>query len=483
MWQIAAALGAAVGGVALVVLLRSGRAPRPIPAGPEPAVAVAPERGAARLAEALGFPTVSHRDPRRIDEGAFRGLQAWMERAFPRVHEVLEREAFGLTLLYTWPGRDPALLPVLLMAHQDVVPAAVEDGWTHPPFEGRVVGGFVWGRGALDMKGSLVGILQAAEALLEGGFAPRRTIVFAFGHDEEVGGAGNRAAADALRRRGTRLHWVLDEGLAVTEGVIPGLPVPGALIGVAEKGYLSVELVAEAEGGHSSIPPSRTAVGALARALARIEENPLPARLDPPIRAMLEALAPFLPLPLRLASANLWLFGPLVRARLERRPATAAALRTTAAPTVVQGGERDNVLPDRARAVLNLRVHPRDTTEGVLEQLRRTAAPLGVTVQPLPGAPRSEPSSLSPMDGPGYRAVAEAIRAVFPGTAVAPGLVLGGTDSRHYADLAGGVYRFAPFRVGPDDLKRIHGVDERVSVANVAEAVRFYASLLQGAAR
>jgi carboxypeptidase PM20D1 len=441
-------------------------------------------RAAERLAGALRFETVSSLDADRTDSAAFEGLSRYLEQSFPLVHARLQRERVGdHSLLFTWSGSDAALPPLLLLAHQDVVPVepGTEGAWEHAPFAGEIAAGFVWGRGALDDKAGVVGILEAVEILLEREVRPRRTVVLAFGHDEEVGGArGAQALAARLQAAGLRFEFILDEGLAIVEGIIPGLDQPVALIGVAEKGYASVRLLAQAAGGHSSMPPRATAIGALNRALARLASHPLPARFDGVPAALFAALAPELRFGERLALSNLWLFRPLLLHRLAAEPTTDALVRTTAVPTMLSAGVKENVVPERAEALVNFRIRPGDSVAGVLEHVRRTVGDARVEVS-LAG-PGSEPSPVSSAATPGYEAIARAVREVEPRALVAPGLVLGGTDARHYQALSSAVYRFLPALLRPDDLPRVHGTNERIGVEDYRRVVRFYLQLLRRAA-
>jgi carboxypeptidase PM20D1 len=326
----------------------------------------------------------------------------------------------------------------------------------------------------------VLGVLDAPARLLATGFRPKRTVYLAFGHDEEVSGtAGARAIAALLAERNVRLGFVLDEGGAIVSGFLPGLDRPVATIGIAEKGYLSVELSVETKGGHSSIPPSPTAIGELSAAIERLEANPLPARLDT-VRHSLDYVGPELPFTLRLALANLWLFGPLVERQLSRSAATNALLRTTTAPTMLRAGVKDNVLPSTAMGVVNFRILPGETVESVLEHVRRAVSDPNVNIRTLPFS--SDPSPVSPVEAPGFAAIQRTIGEVFPGAVVTPSLVLGATDARHYAGLSPNVYRFLPIRIGPGDLERIHGTNERIGVKDYASAVDFYARLIQNAA-
>ena len=467
----------------MVVRMARVQAP-PVPRGEAQPFAFDEGGALERLAGAIRIPTISHDEPEDRDPSAWVELHRYLEEAFPRIHEQLRVETVSeLSLLYTWEGSDPDAAPVLLAAHSDVVPAPREtlEAWTHPPFAGAVADGHVWGRGALDMKGPMMGILEAVEGLLARGFRPVRTVILAIGHDEEVGGEeGARQIAALLAERGRAPAWVLDEGGAVTTETIPGVRDPVALVGTAEKGYMTVAIEAESEGGHSSAPPAATAVGTVARAVARLEENPFRARIRGPTRELLETLAPHMDPATRMLSTNLWLLEPVVAWALGARPLTGALVRTTMAPTVFRAGEKENVLPTRARAVVNLRIAPWDTPDGVLERIRELTGDLEVEITVLADwSPAGDPG-ISSTDGEGYRAIRETAHGVFPDLlAVAPYVTIVATDGRHYQEVAGDVYRFAPFRVDPEVMERIHGVDERIPVGEYLQMVRFYAELIR----
>jgi carboxypeptidase PM20D1 len=368
------------------------------------------------------------------------------------------------------------------MGHLDVVPVepGTEAAWQHPPFSGAIADGFIWGRGAMDDKFTVVGLMEAAETLLAGGFQPQRTVYFAFGHDEELGGDhGAAAMAAELERRGVRAEFVLDEGGALIERAVPGLSGPLACIGVAEKGSVSVRLEARAAGGHSSAPPRHTAVGKIAAAVAALEREPLPARLSPPVRAMLEFVAPELPLvPYRLIMANLWLFEPFLLRALTSEPATNATVRTSTAATMIGGGIKENVLPASAWAVVNYRILPGDRVESVLTHVRSVVRDPDVEIRPLPGS--REPTVVSPANVPAFDLLAKSVRSVFPEAVVAPYLTIGGTDVRHYQRVSTNLYRFMPLVADRSDLARMHGTNERVSVEGYKRGVQFYAALLAG---
>ncbi|HSU21409.1 MAG TPA: M20 family peptidase [Variovorax sp.] len=437
---------------------------------------------ARRLGAAVRLPTVSAADGGARDEAAFDRLHELLATSFPRVHATLTREVVGRkALLYTWTGSDASARPVALMAHQDVVPVApgTASAWTVPPFGGEVRDGFVWGRGTLDDKGNLLAQLEAVESLLGTGFRPRQTVYLVYGDDEEVGGLlGAKALAQRLAARGARLEWVLDEGLLVLDGALPGLARPAALIGVAEKGYGTFLLTLDVAPGHSSMPPAQSAIGQLSAALMRLETQPMAGAVRGVARDMFATLAPEMEGIHRYLLTNLWLTAPVVAVQLAKSPASNAMLRTTTALTVVRAGEKDNVLPGHAEAVVNFRILPGDTLASVEAHLRRRVANDAIRIVPSPG--NAEPSPVSSSDGPGYAAIAQAIRATYPEAVVAPGLMTAATDARHLADVSDAVYRFSPMRLALADLPRLHGTDERLSLDNHARMIRFYQRLLRG---
>ena len=289
---------------------------------------------------------------------------------------------------------------------------------------------------------------------------------------------GAARIAALLAERGVRLDYVLDEGRFVSQDVVPGVREPVASIGIAEKGYVSVELVAETEGGHSSRPPPETAIGLLAAAIDRLQRHPMPARLRGAPRREMQALAPYMPFGERLMLSNLWLFEPLVVRSLEKTPTTNALVRTTTAPTIFQSGVKENVLPSKARAVVNFRILPGERVESVLTHVRQVVADDRIQVGKIERM-TSEPSPESSTASPAYLLLEQTIRALFPNAVPAPSLVLGGTDSRHFAAVADDVYRFMPFRVGPQDLTRFHGTDERFEIEQIESAVEFYRRILR----
>lgn len=436
---------------------------------------------AQHLSEAVRFNTVSLVSP-ADDRAGFDQFQAWMQRTYPAFHAAAHREVInGLSLLYTWEGSDPAQPPLLLLAHQDTVPAPDDTRaqWRDDPFAGTIRDGAVWGRGSIDDKGSLIGLLEAAEYLAAHGQRPKRTILFAFGHDEEIGGAnGAERIAATLAQRGIRAWFVLDEGLAaLDEHPLTGRPA--ALIGISERGFANMRVHAVGQSGHSSMPPAQTAVSLVSEAVTRIHAMPIRRQLEGgPALGMMRALAPEISFTNRMALANEWLFGPLLRQRLAGNPAAEALLGTTVAPTVISGGSRANVLPAEATALINFRIHPRDNAAALLSEARHVVADLhGVTVDWA--EPPKDASPVSSATSSSYALIAAVSRAVMPDAPVAPGLVLAGTDSRAYTGVAENVYRFQPLMFSAEELEGIHGVNERMTLVNFNRMIRFYIALMQ----
>ncbi len=447
------------------------------------------DRAIERFAGAIRIPTVSRSGGSPSDLVAIESLHRYLETCFPLVHKSLVREVVnGHSLLFSWKGEDQSAKPVLLIAHMDVVPVepGTESSWTHKPFAGDIADGFVWGRGTLDDKVGVMAILEAVEVHLNRGARPKRTILLAFGHDEELGGqSGAGQIAALLKTRGTRVAYVLDEGSAITAGIVPGLTRHAALIGIAEKGYASIELSADSPGGHSSMPPPQTAVGIVATAVAALERHPMPAALDGAAGLLFDRLGPEMPFLSRLPLANRWLFARLIVGQLEKSPTTNALLRTTTAATIFEAGVKDNVLPAHARAVVNFRIKPGDTVEDVLAHVAKVVNDRRVTIRLTEPASGKNPSRQSSVDSLAFATIERTIRQVMPGTIVAPSLVVAATDTRHYEQLADDVYRFVPFVLGPDDTRRIHGTNERIAVDSYKDCVRFYVQLLvnEGCAR
>lgn len=434
-----------------------------------------------RLAATVRFPTVSY--PDRIDTTAILDLHRFIDSNYVWVDSLLEKYTVNdYSLVYHWPGRNQNLKPVLLIGHTDVVPVEKESAevWTMPPYSGAIKDGYIWGRGTLDDKVSVIGLLEAIELLLQKNHQPERSIYLAFGHDEEVSGQnGAKAMARRFKQQGIQFEYVLDEGAIVLENALPGLSKPLALIGNAEKGYATLTLTARLpEGGHSSMPPAETVIGLLSRSLLRLEDNPFPAKIEGPVKTLFDHTGPELDMPYKAVFANLWLFEGILMNQLAAKPTTNAILRTTIAPTILQAGLKENVLPTEATAKINFRILPGETPETVAAYVRKVLADERIEVKNESPKGAQAPSKVSSITSFGYNVIQKTAKEVFPDAVTTPSLVIVATDSRHYSDVADHIYRFLPLQLNNQDLKRIHGIDERISTDGYKRVVRFYYQLL-----
>lgn len=473
---------AGIGLLALAVGINTARSgSRQLKVAPAPVLAFDSAAAAQRLAESLRFVTISDAKDAAVNAAEFDKLHAHLQASFPRLHAALKREEIGNShaLLYTWQGSDSQAAPVMWMAHQDVVPIApgTEKDWQQQPFSGVVADGFIWGRGAWDDKGNLYAQMEAVEMLLASGFQPKRTIYLAFGADEEVGGTrGAVAIAALMKSRGVKLDYILDEGLLVLHGMVPGLQPPAAMIGVAEKGYASYQLDLSTAPGHSSMPPKQSAIGMMSKALSQLEEHPMPVHMKGLAQTSFETMAPEMGGFNRVALTNFWLFSPLLERMMTQTPSINALMRTTTALTIVNAGVKDNVLPGSASATVNFRLLPGDTLADVQAHMRKVIANDAIRISDATTY-NAEASRVASVDGAAYGTINRTVREVLPDAIVAPGLMIAATDSRHFGGVSDNIFKFSPVHAGPDDLPRFHGTNERMSVKNYTDMIRFYHQL------
>lgn len=410
-------------------------------------------------------------------------FQDYLVEAYPLFHSRVERTTLGLfALAYRWPAASPQAEPVLLLSHYDVVPVETAK-WTVEPFGAEIKDGYVWARGAIDTKNSLIAALEAAEELMAAGFAPRRDIWFAFGGDEERSGqAGAKAMAARFKEQGLRFAFLLDEGSAATVGVLAGVATPLALIGIEEKGFLDVELSVAQKPGHASRPPKTQAVAVLGRALDRLSRRSFPWTLTRTAELFFAELARFVPFPKSFVLKHARALGPLFFILAGGTAETSALMRTTVAMTMLEGSPADNVMPSEARAILNLRLIPGWTVERAVDHVRRLVADPRVSVRAWPVRAATEPVPANPAAAAGadegWKTVAAAVGAAFPGVPILPFLVTATTDSRHYQEVCSAIYRFSPLKLTAEELARIHGHDERISIDNFNAGIVFYRSLI-----
>lgn len=433
-----------------------------------------------RLRELVRLPTISRLDPAETDWVPFRAFIDRLPALYPGIHSALEREIVaGHSMLYRWKGRTGGA-PSVLLAHYDVV-SATDEGWTHPPFAAELVGEgaeqLVWGRGTLDDKGALVGVLEGVEAAISAGHRPECDIYLSFGHDEETAGSGARAIVDLLEARGIRPGLVLDEGGAVVEDIFPGVDGPIAVVGVSEKGILTLTLTVEQGGGHASTPPVLSATARLARAIVRLNAKPFPSRFSPTDLEMIRTLGAHARNPLRWIFINLWLTKPLLLSLFGRLgDETRAIIRTTQAVTMLRGSHAANALAERAVATVNVRVAVGSSVAEAVEHVRSaiqdSLVRLDIT-QP------NEPSPVSPTSGRAWDLVTATIVESYPGAIVTPYVMLAASDSRHFARISDHVYRFTPFEMSTDERATLHAMNERMRVSTFLAGVDFYTRLVR----
>jgi carboxypeptidase PM20D1 len=424
-----------------------------------------------RFKGAIKYKTISFTDQSLFDSAEFEGFHRYLHDIYPLVHEKLSlQKVAGYSLLYKWEGSDLSLAPYVLMAHQDVVPIeeASRNLWTVDPFGGEIKRDTIWGRGTTDDKINLIAIMESVEKLLKENFQPKRTIYLAFGHDEEVGGTAE------LKSKNVTADLVLDEGGIITLDKVPGMTKPVALIGTSEKGYLSLQLKVEKNGGHSSMPEKETALDILAKALVTLRQHPFPADFAPSTEGFIAHVGPEMPFLQKMVFANTWLFKKVVIGIYEASPAGNAIVRTTAVPTIFQAGVKDNVVPTSVSAVVNFRLLPGDGSEKVIERVTQIVNDPRVNVTNM-GDFFSEPTAISPEDGPGYKLVDEVIHRTFENTVTTPFMMIGGTDSRHMDGISKNIIKFSPVT----DPIGFHGIDERVSLRSYSESLWFFETLLR----
>ena len=384
-----------------------------------------------------------------------------------------------LSLLYQWQGSNSSLDPLVLMGHYDVVPVPEENkaDWTHAPFEGTVKDDYVWGRGTMDDKISIIGIMEATELLLSQHFQPERTIYFSFGHDEEMGGEmGTKKIVDYMKKQGIAPAMVLDEGYAVTQKMVPGVEQDVAIIGIAEKGDISLELSINIEGGHSSMPKKETALDVMASGISKLKSNPFDAKISTPLKAFMKYLGPEMAFTNKMAFANPGIFKSMIINTYSAKASGNAMVRTTTAPTVFNSGVMDNVVPKEAKAIVNFRILPGEDEASVIAHVKEV---LNDNRFQITTTEYHAPSPTSSFSSSEYEILNRTIKEVYPEALTTPNLVVARTDAWFYHDICNNVYRFLPIHLNDENVSCIHGVNERISTNDVQNAVRFYIRLIE----
>jgi carboxypeptidase PM20D1 len=437
---------------------------------------------AQHLSEAIQIKSVSKVNASDADQQPFVEMKEWIEKTYPLFSNNLERVVINkYSLLFKWPGTEEKLDPILFNAHMDVVPVDAEtlDKWDGDPFSGKISDGYIWGRGTLDMKNQLIAILDSVEGLLKENYSPKRTIYVAFGHDEEISGLhGSIEIVEYLKEKNIKFAAVLDEGGMLSEGMLEGVDEPVALVGITEKGYVSLKLTAQGKPGHSSIPPQQTAIGVIARAVALMDDNPMPPIMDF-IIPLLRNVGQLLPFSLRFVIANAWLFRPILLRQFRKLDQMNAMIRTTHAATMIEGGIKDNILPAVATATVNCRLLPGDTIQDAIDHFTKVINDprVEVSIDRISGG--WEASIVSSTNTPAYLSLDLVTRQVFNNVTVAPFAFLAATDSRYYAPICTNIYKFSPIQLTKQERSGIHGINERIKIDGMRKMVVFFARLIK----
>lgn len=436
---------------------------------------------AQNLSGMIKIKTITSNHMGGFNKEAFLGFHSYLEITYPLVHKELKKEIVNeYGLLYKWSGTSSDKKPFLMMAHMDVVPAddRTADKWEHPAFSGEIADGYVWGRGTIDMKGQLTAIMESVEYLLKEGFKPSRDIYLAFGFDEEsMGSLGAKNIADRLEKQGVKLEFVLDEGGVFMNGKDMGIKAMVATIGICEKGYTDIKLTAESSGGHASRPPKQTAVGALSRAIVALEKHQMKPRLNEALRLMLDRTGGYMKFPLNVIAANLPLTKPLLLKAFVSTSAGAATVRTTTAPTMLQGSSAPNVLAEKAEANINFRISPDDNLDRLIKHIKR-AVGRGIKVEVVQ---QPHASRVSSIESEAYGIIEGIAKEMFGDHIITPYLMVATTDSRWFGKISKGIYQFQPFRSLSEDYRKIHAAGERLSIDALCEGVEYFIRLVKKA--
>ena len=435
------------------------------------------DSAAIHLSNAIQIKTISFGDTLAIDTMEFTKFRSFMESTYPLMHQQLEKMTFNqFSYVFKWKGKDTTAAPYVLMAHMDVVPveAVAESKWTYPSFSGIIKNDTIWGRGAVDDKASAIAIMEAVEKLLKENHVPERTTYLAFGHDEEI--AGKRGAAifsQWFKENNIKPAFVLDEGGQIDTQRFKDLGRPVAVIGTGEKGFVNVDLTVEIPGGHSSMPEKETAIDVLNQAIVKVRAQQMPASITPSVGELLNRTGAGQSFFTRMVMSNMWLFKGMVISRLEDNKQTNAMVHTTIVPTIVKAGIKDNVIPSIAKATFNSRILPGETSEDVVNFVKKAINDDRVMVKKQTIS-LMEPSATTPTDHPAFKKLEGIANSLVPNALVSPYLMIGATDSRYFRGFSEAVLNFTPMQ----DAKGFHGIDERIGISDLNRMIAFYKQVI-----
>jgi carboxypeptidase PM20D1 len=433
------------------------------------------------FSNSIQIKTISPENKKDFDSISFLKFSSFLQKTYPLTDSILEKQTFNsFSFLYKWKGSNIRLKPIVLMAHLDVVPVIDENlsDWKKNPFGGDIINDTIWGRGTIDDKISVISIMESIEMLLIKGFIPKRTIYISFGHDEEIGGLnGAKTIANYLEKQNIKAEFILDEGGTITQEMIPGIKKDVALIGIAEKGFLSLELSVKLNGGHSSMPDKETAIDVLCGAISTLKNNRFPPVISPPIKQFIKNLGPEMPFMTKLAFANSSIFKSLIIATYEKSASGNALIRTTTAPTIFTSGVKENIIPQFASATINFRIIPGTNITSVIKYVSQNINDERIKIKV--NTFNSEPSKVSSTKSFGYKTIRKTIAQIYPKTLISPYLVIGATDSRHFENISDDIYRFLPIKLNKKNIKSFHGINESISINDFKNSIHFYTQLIK----
>lgn len=433
------------------------------------------------FSKAVKIKTVSYENTADFDSIQFDKFSEFLQNTYPLTDSILDKKIFNsYSFLYHLKGSEPALKPIILMGHLDVVPVIEVNitDWNVAPFSGEIKNDTIWGRGTIDDKVGVVGIMEAVENLLAYNFKPKRSIYIALGHDEELGGRdGALVMANYLKENNIEAEFIVDEGGSITQGLIPDIEKDVALIGIAEKGFISLELSIKLEGGHSSMPEKETSIDVMSSAVTKLKTNPFPAKISEPLKGFISYLGPEMPLLNKVIFANQSIFKSVITNVYEGSSTGNALVRTTTSPTIFNSGVKDNIIPQIAKATINFRIDPENTTETVISRVKEIINDGRISI--TEGKFYSNPSKVSSIEGMGFKTLSKTIKQIFPEVLIAPYLVVGATDSRHFNEVSDNIFRFSPVFMNSSNIKSFHGLNERMATKDFKNSIRFYIQLIK----